>query len=45
MRVRVYAHMYSHLANISKIAQDAPRAGTQEHKRPPQAPEPERKSK
>ncbi len=35
MRICVYACMYAHLANISKIVQDATRAGTQ------QAPEPE----
>ena len=51
-RVCVCACMYvrSHFAEVSKIAQDAPRAGTQaperhrtqEHKRPPQEPKPER---
>ena len=29
MRVCVYARMYSHFAEVSKIAQDAARAGTQ----------------
>lgn len=29
MRVCVYACMYAHLANISKIVQDAARAGAQ----------------
>lgn len=49
MRVCMRVCVYSHFADVSKIAQDAPRAGTQaperppqeEHKRPPQAPEPE----
>ena len=45
MRVcmRVGAWMRSHFAEVSKMAQDAPRAGTQEHKQHrTQAPEPER---
>ena len=56
MRVCVGARVYSHFANLSKIVQEATRAGrntsdqsdhqrTQEHKRPPQAPGPEHQRK
>ena len=35
MRVCVGARVYSHFANLSKIVQDATRAGTQRPERPP----------